>query len=67
MLTKYSAKLSIHFLQGEYTTLVTPQDMDEETLKLIRQKRPKMQCKGGALNSAAQISFRKFAVDVILS
>ena len=47
--------------QGEYTTLVTPQDMDEETLKLIRQKRPKMQCKGGASNSAAQISYRELS------
>ncbi|KAF6036440.1 hypothetical protein EB796_005246 [Bugula neritina] len=34
---------------GEYKTLVTPQAMDEETLKLIRQRRPKMQCKGDFL------------------
>ncbi|KAF6035310.1 hypothetical protein EB796_006380 [Bugula neritina] len=41
--------LTFNLKMGEYKTLVTPQAMDEETLKLIRQRRPKMQCKGDFL------------------
>lgn len=51
----YIAYHSICIFKGEYNTLVVPQDMDEETLKLIQQKRPKLQCKALPSSSSNQL------------
>lgn len=41
-----SCQSGILFLQGDLMQRTTPSKLDDETLKFIRQKRPRLQCKG---------------------